>query len=1050
MDSLDIGQDESVRVLYVDADRSYAEVVQTNLSRLDSDIEVICTDTADTALERISSQSVDCVVTAASLDTDTGRGLIAAVRERNEFLPTILLSKDHETGVDIEATASGLSEHVALRPERESFEFLATRIEALVGAARDRRRNSVPTDRLKRTLERTTDAIYAVNTAWEIEYINQKMADRIGRDPDDVIGAVLWEEFPTIVGTELEARYRTAMETGEPASFEQYLDSPFDYWVEVRAFPDDDGLTVFSREITAEREREQELRRSKAILENVHDIVFVLDSSLDVQYANPSAARARGGPVEMRGMNILDIVGDRIPDDDLERFREAVDETLSGIDGRSDGGPAGLYDFDIQMSFDSSFGGRTFDVRLTPLCEADEKRVLVVGRDVTEREAAQRQLERERDALQAVQKVMGDAGLSTDERLTRLLEIGCQTTGLDIGIISDIDGDDYVVRAVHPAGGGISVGDEFNLQSTYCEAVVATDDVCSFVDAIEAGKETHPAYQEFELQAYIGVPLAVDGERYGTLNFSSLETRETPFGELERAFVELLGELVSTELARERSRTELEQTNQRLESLIEAAPMAILEVDEHGDVLLWNHGAEEMFGWSREAVIGQFNPLVPDEKTAEFEAHRRQTLAGERIRGKEVKRQTKHGEELDLLLSTAAIGSPDGDTDHIIAVLEDITPQKRIERSLRELQRTAQRLTVAESTEEVGEIVVEAAVDVLGLKVTTIWEYDTEEDALVPLNETRAARELYGTTPTLTAGESLAWEAFEAGDIRIYDDVRTHEGRYNEDTEMRSEIVVPLGRHGLLLTGSTASREFTDRDTDLFRILAASAEAAMVRAKREAELREQNERLDKFADVVAHDLRNPLTVAVGFLDVATETGDEQYFDRVRDAHERIENLIDDLLTLSRGERPIDDSTEVDIELLARQSWEYVDTDDATLSIAESLPAVRGDAGRLKQLFENLFRNAIEHGDVDVNVTIEALADGDGFAVEDDGDGIPPENREEVLEHGVSYSSNGTGFGLSIVAAIAREHGWTLTVGESTTGGARFEFRPKQSAFDDAC
>ncbi|AFK19264.1 PAS domain S-box protein [Haloferax mediterranei ATCC 33500] len=1044
MDSLENEQNEPIRVLYVDDDESFADKVQTKLSNIDSNIDVTLSSDIETALERVTSQSIDCVVTTYSLGAATGLDLVDAVRERAAPLPTILLTKQRDGHVTAEAASNNASDHITLQAERDNFSILATRVETLVSAVRNKQRAVATTNRFRRTLERTTDAIYAVNSDWEIEYMNQKMADRVGCDPDSVVGAILWEEFPSIAGTELETRYRTAVETGEPVSFEQYLGPPFDYWVEVRAFPDDDGLTVFSREITEERERERELQRSKAILENVHDVVFVIDSSMEIQYANPSAARARSGPDALRGMNILDIMRDSVSDEDYERFREAVRETLSGMEDRSDGGPTGLYDFDLQMTADTTFGRRAFDVRLAPLYDATEKQVLIVARDVTERYEAQQQLEQERDALQAVQRVMGNATLSTDERLTKLLEIGCQTLGLDLGVVSNIDGNDYEIRAIHPTGGEISVGDRFDLGSTYCKEVVENDEVCSFIDAVDAGYESHPAYQEFGLKAYIGAPLTVDGERYGTVNFSSSSTRKTPFGEFERTLVELLGELVSAELSRDRSRTELEQTNRRLESLIETAPMAIMEVGRRGNLLLWNQGAEEMFGWSREEVIGTFNPLVPDEKIDEYESHLAKTFAGERVYGKEIRRQTKAGDKLDLLLSTASIADPEGGVDRVIAILEDITPQKRIERSLRELQQTAQELTVASSTEEVGEIAVEAAVDVLGLEVTSIWEYDEQEDALVPLTETSAARDLYGETPTLTAGESLAWESFESGEIRVYDDVRQHDGRYNKDTEMRSEIIVPLGRHGLLLTGSTSSREFTDRDTDLFRILAASAEAAMVRAKRENELRRQNERLDEFADVVAHDLRNPLTVASGFLDIAAETGNEQYFDRVRSAHERIENLIEDLLTLSRGERPIDDSSEIDLEKLAEESWGYVNTDKANLSLSESLPTVHGDANRLKHLFENLFRNAIEHGGGDVNVTVEELADGSGFAVEDDGVGISPERQADVFDHGVSYSDDGTGFGLSIVAAIAREHGWSVSVTDGADGGARFEFESERS------
>ncbi|ELZ81703.1 light and oxygen sensing histidine kinase [Haloferax larsenii JCM 13917] len=1042
MDGLEDRREQPICVLYVDDDAEFANLVETELPRIDSRFDITLAGTVDEAFETLAAQSVDCVVTAYSLGEQTGTDLVDSVQESDENLPTILCTDGQNEQLPPSKYGVGVSDHVAIHVGQDTLGLLASAIETLVDASRAAKRADETSDRFRRTLERATDAVYAVDTEWRIDYMNQKMAERVGCDPDAIMGTTLWEEFPSIVGTELERKYRTAMETGEPVSFEQYLEPPFDYWVEIRAFPDDDGLTVFSREITEEREQTHELERSKAILEQVHDVVFVLDSSFDIKYANPSAARARGGPDEMRGTNILDIVDDRVPDEDITRFREAVSETISRTHVRGDGAQTGLYDADLQVTFDAADGPRTFDVRLTPLTESDEDRVLVVGRDVTDHQEIKQQLERERDALQAVQRVMGDADLSTDERLTKLLDVGRRTLDLDIGIVSDIDGSDYVVRAAVSTGGGISVGDRFDLESTYCEAVVASDEVCSFVDAVEAGRESHPAYQEFELESYIGAPLSVDGERFGTVNFSSSNSRDGAFGELERTFVELLGELVSTELARERSRCKLEQTNQRLESLIQAAPMAIMEVDEDGHVHLWNHGAEKMFGWTSDEVVGEQNPLIPEDKTKEFETHRKQTFAGGRIRGKEVRRQTKDGEKRDYLLSTAPVESADGDIDRTIAVLEDITPQKTLEANLRALQQTAQELSAASSVDDIAEIAVDAAADVLGLDVTSMWQYDDRRERLVPLTETSAARGLYGETPPLTPGRSLAWEAFETGEVRAYDDVREYDNRYNDDTEIRSEIIVPLGDIGLLLTGSTSPHEFSEQDVDLFRILASSVEAALVRAKRESELRQQNERLDQFASVVSHDLRNPLSVATGFLEIAEETGEKAYFEKVESAHERIEDLIGDLLSLARGERPIQDGVDVALDSIANEAWEYVDTADATLSVGE-LPTITGDPSRLKQLFENLFRNAAEHGGDDVSVTVDSLDSGHGFYVEDDGVGIPPTHRENIFEHGVSYSRSGTGFGLSIVAAIARAHGWTVAVTDGADGGARFEFEPRR-------
>jgi signal transduction histidine kinase len=95
---------------------------------------------------------------------------------------------------------------------------------------------------------------------------------------------------------------------------------------------------------------------------------------------------------------------------------------------------------------------------------------------------------------------------------------------------------------------------------------------------------------------------------------------------------------------------------------------------------------------------------------------------------------------------------------------------------------------------------------------------------------------------------------------------------------------------------------------------------------------------------------------------------------------------------------------------------------------------------LQQLFENLFRNALEHGETVETVAVGALGDGPGFYVADDGVGIPESERDEVFESGYTTNEDGTGFGLAIVTDIADAHGWDVTVTESESGGARFEVR----------
>jgi PAS domain S-box-containing protein len=492
---------------------------------------------------------------------------------------------------------------------------------------------------------------------------------------------------------------------------------------------------------------------------------------------------------------------------------------------------------------------------------------------------------------------------------------------------------------------------------------------------------------------------------------------------------------VTEQVERERA---LETTNQRLESLFEATPLTVMEIDREGTVTRWNDEAENMFGWSREEVLGEPNPIVPDERRDEFTSHRRCALRGDRIRGKEIQREKKDGEKLDLLLSVAPITDSAGETTSILAVLEDITEQKRLETKLRSLQETAQQLSGAQSSSEIGDIAVEAADDILGFELTGIWEYSEQRETLVPLASGVATRKVLGELSQLEPGESPGWTAFETSELRMYENITDEVGLDESGIDLQSGLFVPLGEFGLIGVGTTSNQEFADTDVDLFNILGATVEAAFARASREAKLQKQNERLDKFASVVAHDLRNPLSVAIGFTDVVQNTQDPDHFEKIENAHDRIERLIDDLLTLARGETTVTDTAEIDIRTIATEAWGYVDTSEANLTV-DTVPKITGDSGRLIQLFENLFRNAIEHGGDDATVTIGPLEGDRGFYVEDDGSGIAPENRQEVFEHGVTSSEGGTGFGLSIVADITKAHGWTVSVTEGSDSGARFEF-----------
>jgi PAS domain S-box-containing protein len=255
------------------------------------------------------------------------------------------------------------------------------------------------------------------------------------------------------------------------------------------------------------------------------------------------------------------------------------------------------------------------------------------------------------------------------------------------------------------------------------------------------------------------------------------------------------------------------------------------------------------------------------------------------------------------------------------------------------------------------------------------------------------------------------------------------------------------------------------------------------------ELERKTERLDRFASVVSHDLRNPLSVAKGYADIAESTGDQAAFDRVHGAHDRMEALIEDVLLMAREGELSTQPEPVGLADLAERAWSTVDTPNATLSIDDADVAIEADPDRTVQLFENLFRNSVEHGSTSnrtlsddsvehgstssrpqaddsvehgstsdpagagdgtdrgsegVAVTVDALDD--GFAVADDGPGIDPDVRETLFETGVT-GDDGTGLGLAIVDRIANAHGWRVDATDAVDGGARFEVRGVDRAPD---
>ena len=501
----------------------------------------------------------------------------------------------------------------------------------------------------------------------------------------------------------------------------------------------------------------------------------------------------------------------------------------------------------------------------------------------------------------------------------------------------------------------------------------------------------------------------------------------------------------------------------------------------------------------------------------------------------------------------------------------------RRERAIEELHTTARAFMRATTEDAIAQVTVDAARTILNMPANAV--HFADGDSLYPVAWTEQVEELIGMPPVFERGDGLAWQAFETGETRVHDDITSNPDRYNPETDIRSEVILPLGDHGVLLIGSCEASAFDDTDVTLAQTLSVHAKAALDRLDRERQLREerefidqaldtlddlfyvvgsagnlrqwnarfpevtgysdaeiddmavhdffpaderetireavnqavehgrttveaelwtadgeripyeftgtrltdtdgevagvvgigrdisqrreyeqrlerQNERLDEFTSIVSHDIRNPLNVAEGHLELARAECGSDSLDKVSQAHERMRVLIDDLLTFARAGETATDLESVALADIVEECWQTVEGTRNTL-VVETDRQIRADTAKLRRLLANLLRNSAEHGSADaqtpsddaaehggenITVRVGTVEDTDrhGFYVADDGAGIPADDREQVFEGGYSTGEDGTGFGLKIVQRIAEVHGWTVTATESEAGGARFE------------
>ena len=385
---------------------------------------------------------------------------------------------------------------------------------------------------------------------------------------------------------------------------------------------------------------------------------------------------------------------------------------------------------------------------------------------------------------------------------------------------------------------------------------------------------------------------------------------------------------------------------------------------------------------------------------------------------------------------------------------------RRRKRALNELHATTRELVQLSDREAVCSQAVDAARDILDMTINGCWLYDESEEALVPVAWTDEALELMDEQPVYDGGESLSWRAHQTGEILTFDDVHESSRRHNDETVIRSEIILPLGEHGVMNVGSTRPNAFDQSDVSLMRILAANTQTALERADREQEIaaaRERTKRLNRqlgvLNRVLRHDIRNAANVIRGNAELLAERADCE-----TEPAATIRAQADELVGLGERARDFErtirdddhESATIDIAAVIEAELERIEREYPSVETSEPIPdsCFVTAHPRIEAAIANVVENAAEHNDHQrPRIEVEIDRPGEGrveVRIADNGPGIP-DSEVTVLERGYETPlEHASGLGLWLVSWIVNESGGDIRFEENDPRGSVVRLR-----FDEA-
>ena len=765
-------------------------------------------------------------------------------------------------------------------------------------------------------------------------------------------------------------------------------------------------VTAAIRDISVRKDAEKHLAqmegRYRGLLEAAPDAMVVVNHGGEIVLLNLQAEKQFGyHRDELVGQQVKSIIpegfAERLIADDLRSAEDALTQQIgTGIEliGRRKDGS----EFPIELM-------------LSPLESAEEILVTAAIRSISVRKEAEQQLAQ----MEGSRRLVDEALRASEESYRMLLD----------GI------EDYAIFMMDPQGQVLSwnAGAE-HIKGYKAAQIIGQNFSCFFPkEDIERGRpeEVLRLTAASGRHEELGMRVRKDGSQFlASVTFTALRD---PVGEL-RGFSEFSHDL-----------SESKEAGAKYRGLLEAAPDAMVVVNQGGEIVLLNVQAEKQFGYHRDELVGQqVKSIIPEgfaERLIADDLRSAEDALAQKIgTGIELIGRRKDRSEFPIELMLSPLESAEGIM--VTAAIRDISVRKAAEKHLALMEGRYRGLLEAAPD---AMVVVNQGGEIVLLNLQAEKQFGYRRDELVGQKVKNIIPE--GFAERLIADGLRSAEDAQAQQIGTGIELT---GRRKDGSEFPIELMLsPLeSADGILVTA--AIRDITTRK---------KAEANLLQKVKE--LNRSNEELGQFAYIASHDLQEPLRMVASYTQLLSrrykgklDADADEFIAFAVDGASRMQRLIQDLLAYSRvgtkGNDLLDTSTE-DALQQALMNLRGAIEESGALVTHDPLPTVLADEMQLIQLFQNLVGNAIKYQSPGVpKVHITAARNGGKqllFSVQDNGLGIDPQYFEKIF--GVFQRLHkreefaGTGIGLAICKKIVERHGGSISVESQPGQGSTFRF-----------